>query len=100
MRATVYRGAVSIVELKATRDLIDDELAIRILKALTVRDLTHNEAIALGESASHASSVISSLQAIGLIEAYCGPLQPSTCKYKLADKGQEALDATGRPRRG
>ncbi len=33
-----------------------------------------------------------SLQAIGLIEPYCGPLQPSTCMYKLTEEGKDAAD--------
>jgi DNA-binding HxlR family transcriptional regulator len=80
-----------LTKQKAARDLIDDELAIRILNALSARDLTHNEAIALGESALHVGSVLTSLQAIGLIEASCGPCQPSTCSYKLAEKGKDVL---------
>lgn len=74
-------------ESKVTKNLSDDELAIRILNALGTRDLTHDEAIGLGDSPHQAASVLESLQATGLIKAYCGSIQPSTCKYKLAGKG-------------
>jgi hypothetical protein len=75
-----------MIEPEAATDLMHDELAVRILNALTARDLTRDEAIALGVNAPHTGSVLTSLQAVGLIEAYCGPLQPSTCIYKLAEK--------------
>jgi len=59
---------------------------MRILKALGALDLTHDEVIALGDSPHHAAMVLETLQATGLIESYCGPIQPSTCMYKLAGK--------------
>jgi len=68
-----------------TKDL-DDELAMRILKALDVLDLTHDEVIAPTGSPHHAAMVLESLQATGLVESYCGSIQPSTCMYKLAGK--------------
>ncbi len=74
-------------ESKATKDLSDDELATRILNALGARDLTHDQVIAIGDSPHHAASVLESLLATGLIASYCGPIQPSTCMYKLAGKG-------------
>ena len=60
---------------------------MRILNALGVRDLTHDEVIALGDSPHHAAMVLETLQATGLVESYCGPIQPSTCRYRLAGKG-------------
>ena len=72
---------------KATKDMSNDELAVWILKALQTRDLTHDEVIALGDRPEHAASVLESLQVTGLIKAYCGPIQPSTCRYRLAGKG-------------
>jgi hypothetical protein len=73
-------------EPNATKDMSDDELATRIMNVLCDRDLTHDEVIALGERPHHAAMVLESMQATGLIESYCGPIQPSTCKYRLAGK--------------
>ena len=74
-------------EPKATKDMSDDELATHILNALCDRDLTHDEVIALGDSPHHTATVLESMQATGLIESYCGPIQPSTCMYRLAGIG-------------
>jgi hypothetical protein len=43
--------------------------------------------MALGENKRHMAVVLETLQATGLVESYCGPIQPSTCKYRLARKG-------------
>jgi hypothetical protein len=59
---------------------------MRILHALDARDLTHDEVIALGGSPHHAAMVLETLQATGLVGSYCGPIQPSTCRYRLAGK--------------
>jgi hypothetical protein len=74
-------------EPKATKDMSDDDLATQIMNAMCDRDLTHDEVIAIGDSPYHAAMVLESMQAAGLIESYCGPIQPSTCKYRLAGKG-------------
>lgn len=71
---------------KAIKDMSDDELTRRIMDTLRGHDLTHIEAIALGDSPCHAAKVLEILQATGVIEAYCGPIQPSTCRYKLRDR--------------
>ncbi len=71
---------------KATKDMSNDELAKRMMDALCDRDLTHDEIIALGDDPHHTAMVLEALQATGVIEAYCGPIQPSTCKYKLAGR--------------
>jgi hypothetical protein len=73
-------------EPKVTKDMSNDELATRIIDALCNHDLTHDEAITLGDNPHHVATVLEALQATGVIEAYCGPVQPSTCKYKLAGK--------------
>ncbi len=74
-------------EPKATKDMSNDELATQIMNAMCDRDLTHDEVIAIGDSPHHAAMVLESMLAAGLIESYCGPIQPSTCKYRLAGKG-------------
>jgi hypothetical protein len=73
-------------DTRAIRDMSDDELTTRIIDALCGHDLTHYEAIALGDSPPHAAKVLEILQATGMIEAYCGPIQPSTCRYKLSNR--------------
>ena len=71
---------------KATKEMSNDELATKIMDAMCDRDLTHDEVIALGDKPHHTAMVLETLQATGVIESYCGPIQPSTCMYKLAGK--------------
>jgi hypothetical protein len=73
-------------DAKAIRDMSDDELTRRMMDAMRNHDLSHQEAVALGDSPCHAAKVLEVLQATGVIEAYCGPIQPSTCRYKLSDR--------------
>ena len=76
----------SMKETKATKDISDDQLATKIMNALCDHDLTHDEVIALGDNPHHTAMVLEVLQATGVIEAYCGPIQPSTCRYRLPGK--------------
>jgi len=71
---------------KVSKELYEDELAMRMLEALRGRNLSHQEIIALGDDPSYAATVLDILQSTGIIETYCGPIQPSTCMYKLSTK--------------
>jgi hypothetical protein len=71
-------------DTKAIKEMSKDELATKILNALCDRDLNHDEVIALGDNPHQTASILETLQATGIVEAYCGPIQPSTCMYKLA----------------
>lgn len=68
------------------RNLSDDQLATCILDALFDHNLTHDEVIAPGDNPNHAAVVLEPLQMIGVVKSYCGPIQPSTCKNRLAGK--------------
>jgi hypothetical protein len=71
---------------EVTQEISNDELATKIMDAMCKNDLAHDEAIALGDNPHHAALVLEALQATGVIIAYCGPIQPSTCMYRLAGK--------------
>jgi hypothetical protein len=71
---------------KVSKEFYEDELAMRMMEALRGRDLSHQEIIALGDDPRHAATVLNILQSNGTIETYCGPIQPSTCMYKLSEK--------------
>jgi hypothetical protein len=71
---------------KTVKDINEDDMTAKIMRALAVRDLTHDEAVALGGDPQHVAFLLECLQATGAIEAYCGPIKPSTCMYRLACK--------------
>ena len=71
---------------EATKDMSNDELATKIMDVMCKSDLTYDEAIALGDNPHHAAVILEALQATGVIEAYCGPIEPTTCIYKPSGK--------------
>lgn len=71
---------------KAVKDIGGDELAKKITIALRNRDLSYTELISLGDDPQHAATVLALLQATGAIEAYCGPIRPSSCMYRLVGR--------------
>ena len=75
-----------MMDIKSIKEVSNDELATKIMNALCSRDLSHNEVIGLGDNPRHAAMVLEILQSTGVVEAYCGPIQPPTCMYKLAGK--------------
>jgi hypothetical protein len=84
INSTVLKATMK--DEKVSKELVEDELAMRIMDALRSRDLSHQEIIALGDNPRHAATVLNILQSTGIIETYCGPIQPSTCMYKLSTK--------------
>jgi hypothetical protein len=74
------------VKAKTTRDISKDDLGIKIMSALQEKDMSHEEIIALGDNPRQVASVLEIMQVTGLIESYCGPIQPSSCMYRLAGK--------------
>jgi hypothetical protein len=60
----------------APKELGSDELATRILNALSDRELTNDEVIELGDTPHHAATVLESLLATGAVKSYCGRSSP------------------------
>ena len=71
----------------AAKALGDDNLAARILSALKERELTYDQVVALGDTPRHAAAILDTMQVTRLMVRSCGPIQPSTCMYRLAANG-------------
>jgi uracil DNA glycosylase len=79
-------GVDKMEQIATTKDIGEDELALRILNALRASELTHDQVTVLGQDPHRTAIVLESLQAMGLVEAYCGAIRPSMCMYRLAGK--------------
>jgi len=75
-----------MMEENAIKDMSKDDVCNKILDALCINDLTHDEIIALGSNPRQMATMIEMLQATGIIEAYCAPIRPSSCSYRLTSK--------------
>jgi len=75
-----------MLEENAIKDLSKDAVCNKILDALCTNDLTHDEIIAMGSNPRQMATMIEMLQAAGIIEAYCAPIRPSSCSYRLTGR--------------